>query len=175
MDVDDLARAEAQKEAARLKREEKAALKARHEAMMDALMSVTGPEETGLEVRKVLRRKGKWGVVHRRPDMDLAACHGYPTDFFYAENGDVAGYEEAKVICASCPIKETCAEYALGAEEHGFWGGLSSRARQRIRKHRGQFVIDPFHSWDGALSRMAENFRRCHETVPTTEPDHEDV
>ena len=176
LSVNDLARAEAQREATRLKREEKAAMKARHTTMMHNLMSVTGPEETGLEVKKVLRLQGRWGVVHRRPDMDDAACHGLPTEWFYPDDGAVAGYEEAKVICASCPIKEKCAEWALGAEEHGFWGGLSSRARHRIRKHRGQMTVDPFgRQWHEALERMAENARRCHETVPTTEPDHEDV
>jgi WhiB family redox-sensing transcriptional regulator len=46
--------------------------------------------------------------------------------------------EEAKAICASCPVRQSCLEYSLSAREReGVWGGLTERERRRIvRQHR---------------------------------------
>jgi WhiB family redox-sensing transcriptional regulator len=73
-----------------------------------------------------------------------AACGGYPTHWFFLERaeeakGEVYGYHRAREICAGCPVKEPCLEYALAAPNgvsHGMWGGTSPRERRQIRKHR---------------------------------------
>lgn len=39
----------------------------------------------------------------------------------------------AKTVCAECPFKMKCAEYAIVAnEEHGIWGGLTPTERRTI-------------------------------------------
>jgi hypothetical protein len=45
--------------------------------------------------------------------------------------------EIARRICADCPVKEPCLEYALyNRIEHGVWGGASERERRRIARRR---------------------------------------
>ena len=41
--------------------------------------------------------------------------------------------ERAKAICATCPVREPCLEYALRIREpHGIWGGLNESERQPL-------------------------------------------
>lgn len=46
--------------------------------------------------------------------------------------------EEAKAICATCPVREECLEYALAFPEPlGIWGGMDEEERRRLRRaHR---------------------------------------
>jgi len=39
----------------------------------------------------------------------------------------------AKAICASCPVRRACLEYALQIHEpHGIWGGLNELERKTL-------------------------------------------
>ena len=50
---------------------------------------------------------------------------------------DSTGVARAQRVCATCPVKVRCLEYALAARiEHGVWGGTSSRQRSRINRDR---------------------------------------
>lgn len=43
------------------------------------------------------------------------------------------GVKIAQGICATCPVKGPCGDYALDQRiEHGVWGGMSERERRRI-------------------------------------------
>ncbi len=47
------------------------------------------------------------------------------------------GVEQARKVCADCPVKEPCLEYALTYRiDHGVWGGASERERRRILRRR---------------------------------------
>jgi WhiB family redox-sensing transcriptional regulator len=62
-------------------------------------------------------------------------CREMPPEIFFPS--DFVGVEIAKRICADCPVRESCLEYALFHKiEHGVWGGASERARRRIARHR---------------------------------------
>ncbi len=62
-------------------------------------------------------------------------CRDYPPSAFFPSDG--VGVEAARRICAECPVKVTCLEYALvGRIDHGVWGGCSERERRRILKRR---------------------------------------
>jgi WhiB family transcriptional regulator, redox-sensing transcriptional regulator len=65
-----------------------------------------------------------------------AACRGVDPDIFYPVSDDDA--EEAKAVCGSCPVRQSCLEYSLAAREReGVWGGHTERERRRIlRQHR---------------------------------------
>jgi WhiB family transcriptional regulator, redox-sensing transcriptional regulator len=40
---------------------------------------------------------------------------------------------QAKSVCAHCPVRPECAAQALAMrEEHGVWGGFTSRERKRL-------------------------------------------
>jgi WhiB family redox-sensing transcriptional regulator len=67
--------------------------------------------------------------------MAEAKCREHPPETFFPSDG--VGVEIAKRICADCPVRESCLEYALFHNiEHGVWGGASERARRRIARHR---------------------------------------
>jgi WhiB family redox-sensing transcriptional regulator len=57
-----------------------------------------------------------------------------PTIFF---PNDWVGVQVAQRICADCPVKSPCLEYALANRvDHGVWGGASERERRRILRQR---------------------------------------
>lgn len=72
----------------------------------------------------------------------LAACADRdPADFFPIGKGPeaLAATTAAKAVCACCPVRDLCAEFALCTnQEHGIWGGLDEDERRAIRRARRQ-------------------------------------
>jgi WhiB family redox-sensing transcriptional regulator len=67
--------------------------------------------------------------------MAEARCRSVPPSVFFPSDG--AGVEAARRICATCPVKDPCLEYALYHRiDHGVWGGASERERRRIARQR---------------------------------------
>ena len=67
--------------------------------------------------------------------MANGSCAVEKPSVFFPSDG--VGVEFARRICASCPVKEPCLEYALEQRiDHGVWGGCSERERRRILKRR---------------------------------------
>ena len=61
-----------------------------------------------------------------------AACRGVEPDTFYPASDEEA--EVAKAVCAVCPVRQPCLEYALTSRERdGVWGGATEKERRRIR------------------------------------------
>jgi hypothetical protein len=61
-----------------------------------------------------------------------AACRGTDLTVFFPGRGESA--EPARQICASCPVRQPCLEFALSHEiTHGIWGGLAERDRRALR------------------------------------------
>lgn len=57
-----------------------------------------------------------------------------PATFFPS---DGLGVQAAQRVCAECPVKTPCLEYALANHvDHGVWGGASERERRRILRQR---------------------------------------
>lgn len=48
----------------------------------------------------------------------------------------------AKKICASCPIREMCLDWALLTQSAGVWGGLTPSERIKVRKAGKPIDID---------------------------------
>lgn len=66
---------------------------------------------------------------------DRAACRGLDPEIFYPVSDEDA--DEAKSICAVCPVREACLEYALANRERdGVWGGATERERRRLIRQR---------------------------------------
>jgi WhiB family redox-sensing transcriptional regulator len=64
-----------------------------------------------------------------------AACRGVDPDIFYPVSDEEA--EDAKAICAICPVRQACLEWALTRRESdGVWGGATERERRRIIRRR---------------------------------------
>ena len=61
---------------------------------------------------------------------NLAICAGEDPDIFFPGGG--APGTRARQICASCPVREDCLDYAIQADEYGIWGGLDQEQRRTI-------------------------------------------
>lgn len=78
--------------------------------------------------------------------MRHAACRGLNPKLFFPERGEMVS-QEARDVCASCPVQEECLEYAIRVgERDGVWGGKSGRQRRDMRsaeveRTRQQFCI----------------------------------
>jgi WhiB family redox-sensing transcriptional regulator len=56
-------------------------------------------------------------------------------DVFYPVSDEEA--EAAKAVCAVCPVRQPCLEYALANRERdGVWGGATERERRRMIRQR---------------------------------------
>jgi WhiB family redox-sensing transcriptional regulator len=67
--------------------------------------------------------------------MAIGNCRTEPPSLFFPSDG--VGVEVARKICADCPSKAPCLEYALAnGIDHGVWGGASERERRRIARRR---------------------------------------
>jgi len=72
-------------------------------------------------------KKGAW--------TQSAACRGVETDIFYPATA--AEEAEALSICAMCPVRVQCLDYAIrNRETYGIWGGATPDQRRRIRRER---------------------------------------
>lgn len=62
-------------------------------------------------------------------------CRSQPPSLFFPSDG--VGVDAARRLCANCPVKSPCLEYALRNRiDHGVWGGTSERERRRILRQR---------------------------------------
>lgn len=82
------------------------------------------------------------GAVHPSPtlfilpaEMDWqrdALCKKTGPALFFPEQGESSA-QDAKRVCAGCPVREKCLEYALANREPaGVWGGLDETERRRL-------------------------------------------
>jgi WhiB family redox-sensing transcriptional regulator len=63
------------------------------------------------------------------------ACRGADPSLFFPEQGE--SVKEAKAVCARCPVRADCLDYAMENHEVvGIWGGLSARERRQLSRTR---------------------------------------
>ena len=67
--------------------------------------------------------------------VEQAACAGVDPALFFPDRG--ASLADARQVCAGCPVRVECLEYALEAgEKFGVWGGTSEKERRAMRRQR---------------------------------------
>ncbi len=72
-------------------------------------------------------RKGDW--------TQRAACRGVDTEIFYPASPEQEA--EALGICATCPVRAQCLDFAVrNKETYGIWGGTTPEQRRRMRRPR---------------------------------------
>lgn len=82
-------------------------------------------------------------VVTDREWQARAACASLPPRkadrIFFPKRGGSS--TEARKICAGCPVRETCLEWAIENDiEYGIWGGASVRERRAMREASGSMT-----------------------------------
>ena len=68
-----------------------------------------------------------------------AACRkpGVDSSLWFPDRSRGKGVAEALRMCATCPVRKDCLEYALSApEHHGIWGGMLEHERRIERRRR---------------------------------------
>jgi WhiB family redox-sensing transcriptional regulator len=71
--------------------------------------------------------------VKRGTWTDQAACSGTDTEIFYPSSHEEEA--EALSICATCPVRAQCLDYAIrNRETYGIWGGATPEQRRRMRR-----------------------------------------
>lgn len=73
-----------------------------------------------------------------------AVCGGARAWLFFGPEGEtpverVRREARAKAVCASCPVRAECLDFALAQHvRRGIWGGLNERERFRERLRRAR-------------------------------------
>ena len=63
---------------------------------------------------------------------ELAACRGADLEVFFPGRGESA--ESARRVCAACPVRQPCLDYAVTNRiVHGVWGGLTGWERRALQ------------------------------------------
>jgi WhiB family transcriptional regulator, redox-sensing transcriptional regulator len=68
------------------------------------------------------------------PWSDRAICVHEDPALFFPPHGDPA--DKARQICAECPARIDCLDYAIDAGEFGIWGGLDQEQRRILFHER---------------------------------------
>jgi WhiB family redox-sensing transcriptional regulator len=91
------------------------------------------------EVRRqaaALLERPAWGW------QDEAACRGDEVLLFFGPDGERQPEREirerkAKAVCAACPVRIQCLDYAVSRpEKYGVWGGMNEDERASERRRR---------------------------------------
>lgn len=104
------------------------------------------------------------------PELPLAVCKGYePLSDFHPKAGSSGA--KAKLICAGCPEKQACLDYAMNWERRhnermsGVWGGFTELEREQLREdERGGVKLcrNGFHEMTGHnVVQLATGGVRC--------------
>ena len=101
-------------------------------------------------------------MIEVAPWAAEAACAGLSTALFFPPEDAGPGHSlsrrdlsEARRVCAECPVRAECLEWAIErGERYGVWGGLTAveRAKERRRRRR-----KPAGSGDRKLSRISSD------------------
>lgn len=86
-------------------------------------------------------------------------CRSAPKEVFFPAPGD--SIDPAKAICADCPVREQCLDYALAHPRlQGVWGGTSGKERRLI--HQGAMArpsVEPAPAGTRTRTRKGELYR----------------
>ncbi len=91
---------------------------------------------------QTLPRRAAWGGS--TDWRDRAACRDVDPDLFFPVGNAcpaLVQIDQAKQVCAGCPVRAPCLEWALASgQEAGVWGGTSEEERRAHRVASGQPV-----------------------------------
>ena len=89
--------------------------------------------------------------AHRRSWEQKAAClsSGYPPDDIWEGR--------AKAVCAMCPVRQECQDYAVVHEEFGYFGGTTRNERRVLREDHLEYL---------GYRAVAEGWIESHHLLP---------
>lgn len=72
------------------------------------------------------------GLLEQPEWMASAVCAQTDAELFFPEPGGTP--RAAYRVCAGCPVRKECLDFAIEHGEMGVWGGTSDLQRRRLRK-----------------------------------------
>jgi WhiB family transcriptional regulator, redox-sensing transcriptional regulator len=74
-----------------------------------------------------------------------AACRDEDPELFFPVSDTGPGArqaEQAKAVCARCPVRELCLDYALDSGlDHGIFGGTTETERRELRRRTRTYPL----------------------------------
>jgi WhiB family redox-sensing transcriptional regulator len=118
---------------------------------------VLHPIESSAHGAVAADRRSPVSLVPQRPDQldddspwhTGAACRSDEAGLFFAPSKEptaarLAREEQAKQVCARCPVLLECREHALAQPEpYGVWGGLTAAERRVVLTRRRRRLDTP--------------------------------
>lgn len=69
--------------------------------------------------------------------QDHAECRGVDPALFFPESQSAEAVDPPKAVCARCPVRRECLDFAMATGQHdGVWGGLDEKERRKLRVRR---------------------------------------
>lgn len=65
--------------------------------------------------------------------QEFALCRGHNPDLFYPEDARNIT-DQARELCANCPVQPACLQHAIINKELGMWGGMTESERGLARR-----------------------------------------
>jgi WhiB family transcriptional regulator, redox-sensing transcriptional regulator len=85
---------------------------------------------------------------------DHAACRDMDTELFFPVGTSGPALDQigrAKQVCARCPVRSSCLEWALATGQNaGVWGGTTEDERRALRPRHARRALGRL---DGAIGR----------------------
>jgi WhiB family transcriptional regulator, redox-sensing transcriptional regulator len=87
------------------------------------------------------------------------ACLSADPEIFFPVSGTgafAAQIQRARSICARCPVRRECLDFAMSSGEmHGIWGGTTPEDRTRTRRQEAARRRHARRSWQAAPDARA--------------------
>ena len=103
------------------------------------------------EIGQTIKDMVDYGIDTWRLD---AACIGMDINTFFEEAETteqkvraVATREQAKKVCASCPVSQQCLDFAINNDiRYGIYGGVTYRKRLIYKRNIGKLNLNKSHT-----------------------------
>lgn len=96
------------------------------------MVTYHNPESQAIRTEPISHQLADIFAIEAPAWMDQALCAQTDPALFFPDSG--VNPNQAKRICAQCPVQTTCLAYALEANLYGgVWGGLTQHERERVR------------------------------------------
>ncbi|MFN2506809.1 MAG: WhiB family transcriptional regulator [Acidimicrobiales bacterium] len=86
----------------------------------------------------MIRQQNGFGTGVEADWRERASCRLTNPDLFFPAGGTGVAIEQieaAKAICQTCPVPDSCLQFALETnQEAGIWGGTTEDQRRRLRR-----------------------------------------
>jgi len=98
--------------------------------------------------------------------MARGACKDVDPEWFFPGAGSANEYANARKVCASCPVRSECFQYAMAnIGLFGMWGGTSEKERSERRSFARYATPDGMAHGDKA-GTVAGYYRELRAKVP---------